>query len=111
MRHALPALLATLTMTALTAGCQDASTSAADLGPETAPITADASSTTWADSSNPCPLLGIPTTVRYEIQSGSERQYRVHLVNTAEAPVAADCQHQHPLPGSVIMRYRLASRV
>lgn len=110
MRNVLPVLLATLTITSMTAGCQDTSTSAANIGATTAPVATHGNSTEWADDGHRCPLLGIPTTVRYEIQSGADRQYRVHLVNTAEAPVAADCQHQQPLPGNVVMRYRLASR-
>jgi len=110
MRNLLPILLATLTMAAMTAGCQDTSTSAANSSATTSPASLDKNPTEWADNEHPCPLLGIPTTVRYEIQSGTERQYRVHLINTAEAPVAGDCQHQQPLPGNVVMRYRLASR-
>ncbi|MCC5887501.1 MAG: hypothetical protein JJT88_13795 [Gammaproteobacteria bacterium] len=105
MRKALPILLVTMI-----AGCQDTSTSVADAGMGVAAATdADGHHSEWADNVYPCPLLGIPTTVRYEIQSGTERQYRVHLINTSEAPLAADCEQQ-PLPGSVVMRYRLDSR-
>lgn len=106
MRKALPALLTAL---ATLIGCQDTATHTAAVSPHADEAVHDSMSE-WSGNGDPCPLLGIPTTVRYEIQSGSERQYRVHLVNTAEAPLAADCQHQQPLPGNVVMRYRLANR-
>lgn len=57
-----------------------------------------------------CPLLGAPTLMRYEIRTGTERQYRVHLVNTSDLGLEERCHGQLPLPGNVVMRYRIGTR-
>ncbi len=70
MRTVLPVLLI-----AIIAGCQDTSPLSADVSiPGGTPTGADHQGER-ADNAHPCPLLGTPTTVRYEIQTGTERQY------------------------------------